>query len=62
MARQEGSLGTTDDVSSAVTTVEFADARGMHGGATAVTQTLGVATVQAGMQLSSKCCSRRFSA
>ena len=49
MARQEGSLGTAGDVASAVTTVEFADAHGMHGGATAVTQNLGVATVQAGM-------------
>ena len=50
MARQElGSLGTAGDVCSAVTTVEFADAHGMHGGATAVTQNLGVATVQAGM-------------
>ena len=33
----------------AVTTVEFADSHGMPGGATAVTQNLGVATVQAGM-------------
>ena len=49
IARQKGSLGTAGDVSSAVTTVEFADAHGMHGGATAVAQNLGVATVQAGM-------------
>ena len=49
MARQEGSLGTAGDESNAVTTVEFADSHGMHGGATAVTQNLGVATVQAGM-------------
>ena len=42
-------LGTAGVTHGAVTTVEFADSHGMHGGATAVTQNLGVATVPAGM-------------